>query len=312
MFKNYFKIAKRNLLTNKVYSIINIVGLAAGMAVAMLIAFWIWDEVTYDKYHTNHEQLAQVMTTFIDNDGTMGTNPAVCLPIGDELRRKYGSDFKNISMASWNFGHVVAVGDKKITGKGMWVEAPFPSMFSLKMIRGNSNALTDPSSILVDASLAKTLFGNADPINKMIKLDNKDNYKIAGVFEDLPHNTTLSETKLLLPWKKYITTEQGLKDAATQWNNHSWQAYVQVAPTINMEKETEKLKNIVMVHKNAATDGKEQAYIFPMDKWRLYSDFKEGKPTGGRIQFIWLFSIIGVFVLLLACINFMNLCYRTK
>ena len=307
MFKNYLKIARRNLLTNKVYSIINIVGLAAGMAVAMLISFWIWDEVTYDKYHTNHEQLAQVMTTFIDNDGTMGTMQAVCLPIGDELRRKYGSDFKNISMASWNFGHVLAVGDKKITGKGMWVESAFPSMFSLKMMRGNSNALTDPSSILLNASLAKTLFGNADPINKMIKLDNKDNYKVAGVFEDLPHNTTLSETKLLLPWKKYITTEPWLKDAATQWNNHSWQAYVQVAPTVNMERETEKVKNIVMVHKNAATDGKEQTYIFPMEKWRLYSDFKEGKPAGGRIQFIWLFSIIGVFVLLLACINFMNL-----
>ncbi len=307
MFKNYLKIARRNLLTNKVYSIINIVGLAAGMAVAMLISFWIWDEITYDKYHANHEQLAQVMTTFIDNDGTMGTNPAVCLPIGDELRRKYGSDFKNVSMASWNFGHVLAVGDKKITGKGMWVESAFPSMFSLKMIRGNSNALTDPSSILLNASLAKTLFGNADPVNKMIKLDNKENYKVAGVFEDLPHNTTLSETKLLLPWKKYITTEPWLKDAATQWNNHSWQAYVQVAPTVNMERETEKVKNIVMVHKNAATDGKEQTYIFPMDKWRLYSDFKEGKPAGGRIQFIWLFSIIGVFVLLLACINFMNL-----
>ena len=306
MFKNYFRIARRNLLTNKVYSIINIVGLAAGMAVAMLISFWIWDEITYDRYHINHEQLAQVMTTFIDNDGTMGTNPAVCLPIGDELRRKYGSDFQNISMASWNFGHILSVGDKKITGSGMWVESAFPSMFSLKMMRGNSNGLTDPSSILVNASLAKTLFGNADPINKMIRLDNKDNYKVAGVFEDLPHNTTLSETKLLLPWKKYIM-EQGMKEAATHWNDHSWQAYVQVAPTINMEKETEKVKNIVMAHKNAATDGKEQAYIFPMDKWRLYSDFKEGKPTGGRIQFIGLFSIIGVFVLLLACINFMNL-----
>jgi ABC-type antimicrobial peptide transport system permease subunit len=307
MIKNYFKIAWRNLVKSKFYSVINILGLAAGMAVAMLIAFWIWDEVTYNKYHTNHDQLAQVMTTFIDNDGKMGTGEAVCMPIGDELRSKFGSDFKNVSMASWNFGHVLAVGDKKITANGMWVESNFPSMFSVRLLKGNINALSDPSTILINASLAKTLFGDADPINKMIRLDNKDNYKVAGVFQDFPHNTSLYSSKMFLPWKKYITTEQWLKDAATQWNNHSWQAFVQVADNIHMDKETEKIKDIVMVHKNAKTDGREQAVLFPMNKWRLYSDFKDGKAAGGRIQFIWLFSIIGVFVLMLACINFMNL-----
>jgi len=307
MFRNYLKIAWRNLLKSKVYSIINVVGLAAGMAVAMLIGFWVWDELSYDRYYANHDQLAQVMTTYTDNEGKMGTGNAVCMPIGTELQSKFGSDFKNISMASWNFGHVLAVGDKKITGSGMWVEANFPSMFSLRMLKGNINALSDPSSILINASLAKTLFGNTDPINKMIRLDNKDNYKVEGVYEDFPHNTTLKDTKLLLPWKKYITTEKWLKDAATQWNNHSWQAYVQVADHIDMDKETEKIKDVVMVHKKAATEGKEQASLFPMNKWRLFSDFKNGKPTLGRIQFIRLFLIIGVFVLMLACINFMNL-----
>ena len=247
------------------------------------------------------------MTTFIDNDGKMNTNPAVCMPIGDELRNKYGSDFKNIAMASWNFGHVLAIGEKKIVEKGMWVDANFPAMFSLKMISGNINALSDPSSVIISASLAKTLFGTSDPVNKMLKLDNKESYKVAGVFEDLPHNTTLYDSKYFLPWKKYVTTEQWLKDAATQWNNHSFQAFVQVAGNVKMDQETEKIKNVVMAHKNAATEGKEQAYLFPMNKWRLYSDIKNGKATGGRIQFIWLFSIIGFFVLMLACINFMNL-----
>ena len=145
MFENYLKIAWRNLFKNKIYSIINVLGLAAGMAVAMLIAFWIWDEVTYNRYHTNHKQLAQVMTTFIDNDGKMGTGPAVCMPIGNELKSKFGSDFKSISMASWNFGHVLTVGEKKIASEGMWVESNFPSMFSLRMLKGNGNALSDPS-----------------------------------------------------------------------------------------------------------------------------------------------------------------------
>jgi len=180
-------------------------------------------------------------------------------------------------------------------------------MFTLKMKAGNPNALSDPSTILINASLAKTLFGTTNPVDKMIKLDNKENYKVAGVFSDFPENSNFRDTKLLLPWKKYITTEQWLKDAATQWNNHSWQAYVQVADHIDMDRETEKIKDVVMVHKNEKTDGREQAVLFPMNKWRLYSDFKDGKATGGRIQFVWLFLIIGIFVLLLACINFMNL-----
>jgi len=307
MFKNNLLVAWRNLVKNKIYSIINVLGLAAGMAVAMLIAFWIWDEVTYNRYHTKHKRLAQVMTTFTGTDGKMGTGQAVCMPIGNELRTKYGSDFKNISMASWNFSHVLTVGEKKISTNGMWVESNFPSMFSLRILKGNGNSLSDPSAILINASLAKTLFGTADPVDKMIRLDNKDNYKVTGVFEDLPRNTELYSAKIFLPWKKYITTEEWLKNAATQWNNHSWQAYVEVADNVDMDKVSAKIKNVVMVHKNEATEGKEEAVLFPMDKWRLYSDFKNGKAEGGRIQFVWLFAIIGVFVLMLACINFMNL-----
>ena len=307
MFKNYFKIAWRNLIKNKIYSVINILGLATGMAVALLIALWIWDEVTFNDYHTNHRHLAQIMTTFFDDKNKAETGQAVAMPLGEELRTKYASDFKNVSMASWNFGHVLAVGETKITGQGMWVEANFPSMFSLKMKAGNINALSDPSSVLLNASMAKALFGTANPINKTVKFDNKMDFKVAGVFEDLPRNTTLYNSKLFLPWKKYITTEDWLKNAATQWNNHSWQAFAEVNNNENIDKVSGKIKMASMVHKNAATDGKEELVLQPMDKWRLFSEFKNGKATGGRIQFIWLFSIIGVFVLLLACINFMNL-----
>ena len=175
------------------------------------------------------------------------------------------------------------------------------------MIEGNINALNDPSSVLLSASVAKALFGSASAINKTVKFDKRNDFKVAGVYEDLPHNTTLYDMKLLLPWKKYITTENWLKDAQTQWNNHSFQAYVQVRDNGDIDKISAKAKNVAMVHKNAATEGKEEMVLQPMDKWRLYSDFKNGKATGGRIQFVWLFSIIGVFVLLLACINFMNL-----
>ncbi|HWK04438.1 MAG TPA: ABC transporter permease [Puia sp.] len=307
MFRNYLKIAWRNLIKNKVYSGINVLGLAAGMAVAMLIGLWIWDEVTYDRSFTNHHQLAQVMTTSIGDDGSSSTMPNVCRPIAEELRSKYGSDFKNIAMATWSWGHALTVGDKIISAHGPWVEDKFPMMFSLNMLKGNINALNDPSAIIINASMAKTLFGNTDPMGKIIRLDNKDNYKVAGVFRDFPDNSTLNDAKYFLPWKKYVTTEQWVKDAATDWYDHSWLCFAQLAGNIDMDKETGKIKNVVMAHKNAKTDGVESAYLYPMDKWHLYSEFKDGKPTKGAIQFVWLFSIIGSFVLLLACINFMNL-----
>jgi putative ABC transport system permease protein len=306
MIKSYLKIAWRNLLKNKGYSAINITGLATGMAVAMLIGFWIYDEVTFDTYHENHKELAQVMTTQTFN-GETGTGKAVAMPLGNELRTKYGSDFKNVSMASWNFGHILAAGDKKISAQGMWVEPDFPSMFSFRMIKGTRSGLVDPSSVLLSSSVAKSLFGKEDPVNKIIKLDNKESYKVTGVFEDLPRNTTLYETKILLSWNKYITTEDWLKESMTQWGNHSFQAFVQLNDHVDIAKVSDKIKNASMIHLKEAEDGKEELVLQPMDNWRLHSEFKNGKLAGGRIHFVWLFGIIGIFVLLLACINFMNL-----
>jgi len=307
MLTNYLKIAWRNLLKNKIYSTINIAGLATGMAVAILIGLWIWDETSFDTYHKNHERLAQVMTTQTFN-GETGTGQAVAMPLANELRTKYGSDFKNVSMASWNFGHILATGDKKISAEGMWVEPVFPQMFSFKMQKGDvSSILKDPSSIVLSSSVAKALFNDANPINQIIKLDNKESFKVTGVYEDLPRNSTFYKTKILLSWEKYITTEPWFKRAMTQWGNHSFQAFVEVNKNAEFAKTTAKIRNASMVHLKEAEDGKEELVLQPMDNWRLYNEFKNGKLAGGRIQFVWLFGIIGVFVLLLACINFMNL-----
>ena len=246
MFRNNLKIAWRNLVKGKMYTVINVMGLAVGMTVAMLIAFWIWDEVTYDRSFSNHQQLAQVMTNNTGDDGTLSTMPNVCRPIAGELRTKYGSDFKNVAMATWNWGHVLTVGDKIISSHGPWVEENFPTMFSLNMLKGNINALGDPSSIIINASMAKTLFGSAEPIGKVIRLDNKDNYTVAGIFKDFPDNSTLNDAKYFLPWKKYVTMDQWVKDAATDWYNRSWLCYAQLADNIDIEKETAKIKNVVM------------------------------------------------------------------
>jgi len=306
MFRNYVKIAWRNLIKNKVYSGINVLGLAAGMAVAMLIGLWIWDEVTYDTSFTNHRQLVQVMNNSLNDDGSTNTEPNICRPIAEELRTKYGSDFKNVSMATWPWQQSLAVGDNMITAHGPWVEPNFPAMFSLNMLKGNINALSDPSSILISASLGKTLFGDADPMSKIIKLGGKDNFIVAGVFKDFPENSTFNTMKFFLPWKNYANREQWVRESANDWYGRSWLCYAQLADNIDLDKENEKVKRLLMAHRNK-TDRAEGTYLHAMDKWHLYSEFKNGKPAGGPIQFVWLFSIVGVFVLLLACINFMNL-----
>ncbi|MFL5810657.1 MAG: ABC transporter permease [Flavisolibacter sp.] len=303
MIKSFLTIAWRNLIKNKGYSLINILGLATGMGVALLIGLWIWDEVSFDTYYPKHDRLAQVMTTQTFN-GQTGTGQAIAIPLADELRTKHGSDFKNVSLGSWNFDHILSSGETKISNSGMWVEAIFPSMFQLKMIQGRIDALKDPSSILINQTVAKALFGNENPLNKIIKLDNKDDFKVAGVYEDFPRNATLYDTRFFLPWEKYLQVETWVKESSKNWSNHSWQIFVEVQDHVDFEKLTAKIKNIP---KQYVKEGKEEILLHPMSKWHLYSDFKNGKIAGGRIQFVWLFGIIGVFVLLLACINFMNL-----
>jgi ABC-type antimicrobial peptide transport system permease subunit len=303
MLKNFIKIAWRNLLKNKVYSTINIMGLAFGMAVAMLIGLWLMDELTFNHYFTKHKDLAQVMVTQTFN-GQTGTGHAIAIPLANELRTKYGSNFKNVTLASWNQGFILSSGEKKISKSGMWVQPAFPGMLGLHMIEGNITALNDQLSVLISQSTAYALYGDANPIDKTIKINNRIDLKVGGVYEDIPRNATFYDTYILMSWDKYLTTEKWLKDAQTQWENHSFQMFVEKTPSVNFDDLTKKLEGITRAY---AKDGNEHTVFHPMDRWRLYDEFENGKVKGGRISYVWMFGIIGVFVLLLACINFMNL-----
>src|ERR1700743_1685252 len=177
MIKNYLKIALRNLVKNKASSFINIGGLAVGMAVAMLIGLWIWDELSFDKYHQNYDRIAQVWQHETFN-GTINTSGVISLPLDAELRKSYGSDFNHLAISSWTEKHVLVVGDKKVSYQGNFMGSEAPEMFSLHMLKGTRNGIKDPTSILISQSVAKALFGNADPMDKVIKLDNKTDFKV--------------------------------------------------------------------------------------------------------------------------------------
>ena len=299
MIKNYLKIAWRNIIKNKTSSIINIGGLAVGMTVAMLIGLWVWDELSYDRYHQNYDRIGQLMTTQTSN-GETGTFPSTVVPLSNELRTKYAADFKRVAL-TWEGSHVLAIGAKKLSLNGMWAEPDLPAILSLVMVQGNYNTFNDPASILLSASVAKALYGNADPINQTLKVDNKTNMKVAGVYEDLPHNTTFSQTMFMMPWSdpaNWWTTQ------TTAWANHGCHLFVQLNAQSDFARLSAKIRNITKPHFKM---NDETTQVFPMAKWHLYSEFQNGVSVGGRIKFTWLFGIIGAFVLLLACINFMNL-----
>jgi ABC-type antimicrobial peptide transport system permease subunit len=307
MIKNYFKTAWRNLVKNKGYSLINIGGLAVGMTVAMLIGLWIYDELSFDKYHKNYDHIAQVMQHNIYN-GEVSTQTANPAEMAGEIRRIYGSDFKYVLQSSWNFEHTLTYGDKMFLKPGSFWEPQVAEMLTLKMVRGSRNGLKEMNSILLSKSVTEAYFGKDDPLNKILKLDNKESVKVTGVYEDLPENTSFKDLKFILPWDLYLAMNPWIKKMDDPWGSNFTQTFAQIADNADMKKVSAKIRD-VKFNKLAKEDRKYKPVVFlhPMSKWHLYSDFKNGAISGGRIEVVWLFGVIGIFVLLLACINFMNL-----
>jgi len=306
MIRNYLKIAWRNLIKNKVSSLINIGGLAVGMAVVILIGLWIYDELTFNKYHKNYDRIAQVIQN-VTNNGEVQTWFQVPYPLAAELRKSYGSDFKEVVMGTGVGGHILTVGDKKLTKQGAFMEAQAPDMFSLKLLKGNKDALTDPSSVLISRSTAIAYFRDADPMGKMIKMDNQTNLKVAGVYDDLPKNSVFADLDFIAPWQMFYNLNQ-LGQLNEPWRPNFLSLYVVLADNVDMDAVSLKIRDVKLHHVSAQLAKKKPAlFLFPMRKWHLNDEFKDGKNTGGAIQYVWLFGIIGLFVLLLACINFMNL-----
>ncbi|MCE6987531.1 ABC transporter permease [Dyadobacter sp. CY323] len=307
MIQNYFKIALRTLAKNKAYSFINITGLALGMAVAMLIGLWIYDELSFDRSFKNYDRIVQVMQHQTRN-GEIGTQNSNPYPLGAELRRSYGSDFKHVIMSSWLTPHVVAVGDKQVRKMGAFMEEKTPEMLTLNMLKGTWTSLKDPHSVMLSESVAKAFFGDADPIDKIVKVDNSLNLKVTGVYEDLPHNTTFRQLEFLMPWSLYEITNPSLKTMEDPWRPNNFQIFAQLAEHADADQVSAKIKDVKKKNiRKEQLKFKPDVFLNPMDKWYLYSTFKNGQRVGGRIENVWLFGVIGAFVLLLACINFMNL-----
>ncbi len=308
MIKNYIKIAWRNLLKNKGYSALNIGGLAVGMAVALLIGLWIYDELSYNKYHKNYNSIAQVMQHATFN-GQGFSQVALPRPLEFELRNKYGRSFKNIVMSRWTEGHILSVGDKKISQSGRFMQEGAPEMLTLQMEQGTWKGLKDPHSIMLSASTAKALFADENPMDKMLRIDNQMDVKVTGVYQDLPANVEeFKDVQFLSTWDLLIANNKWMAESKNKWGNNSYLIYVQLQPNTTFEGVSAIIKNAKQDNVDEETKKFNfQIFLNPMSRWHLYNEWKNGINIGGRIQYVWMFGIICVFVLLLACINFMNL-----
>lgn len=303
MFTNYFKTAFRNLWKSKGYSFINIFGLAVGMAVALLIGLWVQYQFNFDDFQSRKDRIALVMKRTLFNN-IKGTQSGVMLPLYDELKANY-PEVKHITRLDWGGSHSLVIGDKKLNKDGHFADPDFLKMFNFPLKKGTlSSALAEPYSIVITESLAKTLFGDEEPMGKMIKLDNAHNLAVTGILKDIPENSSIT-FEFLLPYELNVATNDFVKGAKTEWQNNFLQNIVELNDNVSMTAFSKRIENIV---RDKVGDKKESAlFLHPMNRWHLYDDFKDWVNTGGAIEYVRLFAIIGLLVLVIACINFMNL-----
>jgi putative ABC transport system permease protein len=242
MYKSYFKIGWRNLAKNKGYSFINVGGLAIGMAVAILIGLWIYDELSFNKNHQNYDRIAKIMERQTEKGETI-TNVNMPIPLSGELRSSFSNDFEFIVLSTPSSEHVLSSGDKQFTESGNYMEQDAANLLTLEMIHGTRAGLDGLNSILISESLAEKLFGRADPVNQSIKIDNKLDVKITGVYTDLPVNSEFRNVMFIAPWSLFLSSEEWFKEQQDDWTSNFFQVYAQIPAHRNFEEVSSKIKN---------------------------------------------------------------------
>jgi ABC-type antimicrobial peptide transport system permease subunit len=298
MLKNYFKIAWRNLFRHKGFAVTNLLGLTIGMTCSILIFLWVHDELSYDRFHRNHDNIYQVIANR-DFKNHVFTDKNMVFPLAKSLNSGY-SNIKYAVEMTYPEDHIFQYGETRVKKNGYTVSEHFFDVFTWKFLRGDAaTAIADEYSIVLTASAAKAFFGKEDPINKVLRVDNDVNMKVTGVVADPPDNSTFKFDFVRL------FNYSGMQREMAEWQNSSWNVFVQVTPGSSPALLEKAANEVMRSHNN--NDKISTYFAFPMNKWRLYSDFKDGKNAGGMIEYVRLFTGIAIIILLIACINFMNL-----
>ncbi len=306
MLKNYFKTAFRNLWKNKTYSFLNIAGLAIGIACAGLIFLWAEDELTFDNVNVKKDRLyaVRVNAKFGGNTYTMGSTPR---PMAASLKTDIHGIANTARISDEDLRLLFSFDNKSLYSSGKYADSSLFSMFSLTFLQGNArNAFTQLYSLVITESTAKKFFGeDKNVLGRKLLVDNKQPYIITGVLKDLPANSSL-QFEWLAPYEITLLADRtrGGNDESS-WGSYGPFTYVELDANANHVAINKQLQNYIH---DKQTDQANQAFLFPMSDWRLYSEFENGKQTGGgQIKEVRILSAIAWIILLIACINFMNL-----
>jgi predicted permease len=300
MFKSYFKAMLRNLWKNKTYSFLNIFGLAIGIVCAGVIFLWVEDEVNYDNVNIKKDRLYEVMQNW-NYDGNIRTFGSTSGLLADAIKADIPG-IANVCRTNNNGrSSLFSIGDKSLYAWGWYADPAIFSMFTYSFVEGNArDAFKQLYSIVITQKTAKKFFGDdKNVLGKTLNVDNKQNYIVSGVIKDLPENTTV-RFEWLIPFEVYAKDRENLRD----WGNNSPLTYVELTPNADVNAINKKLRNYVSTKSPGAI---QQAFLFSMNDWRLRGEFKNGVQSGGRIEYVRLFSLIAWIILFIACINFMNL-----
>ncbi len=296
MFANYLTIAWRTLSKNKIFSLTNLLGLTIGITCTMMILLWVQNERSWDAFQPNYETTYQLIANRNFNGQTI-TDGALMLPLAGNVETTF-PQVKNAAFTSYGSEqHVLMYGDKILKQNALRVSQHYFNIFPWTFVKGNAaGALKLPESLIVTESAAKALFGKEEAMGKVVKLDNHFNVTVTGVIKDIPANST-QQFDVITPYNYDAA-------AMSDWVNCYTHLYVQTDPTVNVTALGNGITSLVKKH---TPDVNGQFFLHPMSQWRLYSDFKDGKNVGGMIAYVRLFTIIAIVILLIACINFMNL-----
>lgn len=314
MFKKNMKIAFRNLVKNRGFSFINIGGLTIGLTVALLIGLWIYDELSFNKYYQHYDRIGRILIRGNDVKEGPFINSSLPYPLATEIRESYAKNFTRIVRSSWNQEYIVSAGEKKLSGFGLFMDEAAPQLFSFRMIKGTQSGLKDRHSILLSSSTAKALFGDSDPMNKLVQINNKLSVTVTGVYEDIPKNAEFNGVRFFSTWDLWVSDNPWIQErAVNNWMNHFLKLYGDIKSetdweTVNRniaDAELLKIKNLGNYKEQTARNPK--VFLHPMAKWHLYPIQRDGVTDSKPLRMVWLVGIIGIFVLILACINFMNL-----
>jgi putative ABC transport system permease protein len=298
MIKNYCKTAFRNLWKNKTFGFLNIMGLGVSIACAGLIMLWLEDEWNYNDSLQNKDNIYQ----FLENqtyEGTTYTFAAMPGPFAAAAREEIPG-IKRTARMDWGNQYVFEVGEKVTFEKGMMADSPIFRILSLQFISGNgATAFAGVNNVVISDKMAKKFFGTEDATGKMIRVNNKEEYTITGVFRDIPANSTYT-----FDWLMPMTNFERDNPWSKEWKSNGVQTFAELEPNANTEAINARLKNYIQGKDTAAMA---HPFLASANDWRLRNNYVDGKQSGGRIEYVRLFSVIALIILFIACINFMNL-----